>query len=211
MIRVQAARSPSGPSVRRRQEGRSVRLLLALTLVTQGLLVASLALTRHWPALRVWPPPARRSWQFYFTWIGAWVHLSGAFLLAILDWNSLGLDPWLLLGVGLPLVALGQLVIFSGFRALSLHATLGLGGPFVRSGPYRWSRNPQYVGACVYLAGLAIASGSLSAIVACLGGMVWYLLAPFGEEPWLRRAFGTEYEAYCREVPRYVGRPAGGG
>jgi protein-S-isoprenylcysteine O-methyltransferase Ste14 len=187
-------------------------VLLGITLFTQLLLASSLLLTRLRPALRIWPPPSRRAWQFYFTWAGTWLHLSGAFQLAILDWNGLGLSAWIRFGVGLPLVGLGQLVIFWGFRTLSLHTTLGLAGPFIRGGPYAHSRNPQYVGACVYLAGLALLSGSGWALVACLGGMLWYLLAPFGEEPWLRAQFGAEYEAYCREVPRFVGwrrAPAG--
>ena len=183
-----------------------MRALLGVTLFTQGLLLSALLITRLRPELRIWPPPSRRSWQFYFTWGGAWVHNSGAFLLAVLDWNSLRLSPWVLFGLGLPLIALGQVSIFWSFRALSLHTTLGLGGPFVRQGPYNYSRNPQYVGACVYLAGLALLSGSPFAVVACLGGMTWYLLAPFGEEPALRTQFGAAYEAYCREVPRYIGR-----
>jgi len=133
------------------------------------------------------------------------VHLSGAFLLAILDWNSLAVRGWIRFGLGIPLIALGQLLIFRAFRELHLHATLGLGGPFVRGGPYRHSRNPQYLGACVYLAGLALLSGSALALVACLGATVWYLLAPFGEEPGLRARFGAEYEEYCRRVPRFLG------
>lgn len=181
-----------------------VRALLAVTLLTQALLVCSLVVSRVRPAVRIWPPPSHRSWQFYFTWIGAWVHLSGAFLLAILDWNSLGLSGWIRFGLGLPLIVLGQLFIFWGFRVLSLHTTLGLGGPLVRGGPYRYSRNPQYVGACVYLAGLALLSGSGVTVVACLGGLVWYLCAPFGEEPRLRAEFGAEYEAYCRDAPRFI-------
>jgi protein-S-isoprenylcysteine O-methyltransferase Ste14 len=185
----------------------TLRALLAVTLLTQALLASSVVATRLRPTLHIWPPPDRHSWQFYFIWIGAWVHLSGAFLLAILDWNSFGLDPWLRFALGIPLIVLGQLFIFWGFRTLSLHTTLGLGGPLVRGGPYRYSRNPQYVGACAYLGGLALLSGSGVALVACLGGMLWYLLAPFAEEPALRARFGREYEEYCRDVPRFLGRP----
>lgn len=185
-----------------------LRAVLAVTLLTQALLVASLGVTRLWPRLHIWPPPSRRCWQFYFTWIGAWVYLSGAFLLVILDWNSLRLAPWLRFGAGIPLILAGQLVIFWGFRSLSHHTTLGLGGPFVRKGPYAYSRNPQYAGACTYLVGLALLGGSPWAALACLGATLWYVLAPFGEEPWLRAEFGAEYEAYCREVPRFLGWPS---
>jgi protein-S-isoprenylcysteine O-methyltransferase Ste14 len=186
----------------------AVRAIFAVTLFTQLLLVSAFLVTRLRPSLRIWPPPpGRRSWQLYFVWGGAWLHLSGAFLLAILDWNGLGLPAWLRFGLGLPLIVLGQLVIFWGARTLSAHTTLGLGGPFVRGGPYAWSRNPQYIGAITYLLGLGLLSGSGWTLAACLGAMVWYVSAPFGEEPFLRAEFGPSYDAYCREVPRFLGRP----
>src|SRR6516165_10810212 len=103
---------------------------------------------------RIWPPPSRHSWQFYFTWVGSWITLSGAFLLAVLDKNTLGLSATLRLGVGVPLLLVGAALIAWGSRTLSLHTSLGLGGQLIRSGPYRWSRNPQYVGLCAYLASL---------------------------------------------------------
>jgi len=117
-----------------------VRALLVVTLATQALLVSSLVLTRLRPSLRIWPPPSRPARQFYFTWVGFWVHPSGAFLLAILDWNSLAVSGWIRFGLGIPLIVLGQILISRAFRALTLHATLGLGGPFVRSGPPRAPR-----------------------------------------------------------------------
>ena len=184
---------------------RALWVLLAITLATQVSMVAALFVDRALPGIRIWPPPARRSWQSYYIWGGSWLHNSGAFLLAVFDWNSLGLDPRILIGVGLPLIALGQAILAWGFRTLSLHTTLGFGGPFIRQGPYQYSRNPQYVGACVYLAGLALVSGSALAVAACAGGMVWYVVAPFGEEPHLREQFGLEYDSYCREGPRFVG------
>jgi protein-S-isoprenylcysteine O-methyltransferase Ste14 len=33
----------------------------------------------------------------------------------------------------------------------------------------------------------------------------WRVLLPLAEEPWLREAFGDEFERYCEEVPRFVG------
>jgi len=135
-----------------------VRGLLLVTLATQLLLFVTLGVSIADPKRRIWPPPSRHSWQFYFTWVGSWIALSGAFLLAVLDENTLGLSPTLRLGVGVPLLLAGAALIAWGTRTLSLHTSLGLGGQLIRSGPYRWSRNPQYVGLCAYLASLTLLS-----------------------------------------------------
>jgi len=34
--------------------------------------------------------------------------------------------------------------------------------------------------------------------------MVWFVLAPFTEEPWLRDKFGAEYDSYMKRVPRFL-------
>lgn len=182
-----------------------MEILLWVTLAAQGVLFCFTAVSLLAPAHRVWPPPSRDSWQFYATWFLSWVTLSGAFLLAVFGENSLGLPSWLRFGVGMPLLLAGAVVIGWGFRELTLHATLGLGGGLIRSGPYRWSRNPQYVGTCFYLASLVLLSGSHLAGVAGAAVALWFLATPFVEEPWLAERFGEEYAEYCRAVPRFLG------
>lgn len=184
-----------------------MRGLLWTTLATQLLLFVSLGVSIAAPKRRIWPPPSRRSWQFYSTWVGSWIALSGAFLLAVLDENSLRLSLMVRFGVGVPLFLAGAALIGWGFRTLSLYSSLGLGGQLIRGGPYRWSRNPQYVGVCAYLAALTLLSGSQLAAIACLAISLWFVMAPFAEEPWLAEQFGAEYEAYCRTVPRFLGLP----
>src|SRR5215469_11997146 len=182
-----------------------MRGLLLVTLVVQLLLFVSLGVSIAAPKRRIWPPPSRQSWQFYSTWFGSWLALSGAFLLALLDENSLRLSPIVRFGLGLPLLLAGGTLIAWASRTLTVHTSLGLGGQLIRSGPYRWSRNPQYVGVCAYLASLTLLSGSQFTAVACLVVAAWFLLAPFAEEPWLAEQFGPEYEAYRRSVPRFLG------
>ncbi len=71
-------------------------------------------------------------------------------------------------------------------------------------GPYRFVRNPMYIGAGLALAGAALFYESVSLLA--YGGMfllashvfvVWY------EEPALRQTFGPEYQAYYRRVRRW--------
>ena len=74
----------------------------------------------------------------------------------------------------------------------------------VIKGPYRFVRNPMYLGAGLALAGAALFYGSWP----LLGYAGFFLLAThvfvmWYEEPTLRRTFGAEYEAYCRQVRRW--------
>src|SRR5262245_43194325 len=155
-----------------------LRTPLAITLAAQIVLFAFLWVSIALPDHRIWPPPTRQSWQFYLTWLASWVGLSGVFLLAVLDDNSLGLPTWLRLGAGIPVFLIGASILGWGFHALTLHTTLGLPGPFVRTGPYRWTRNPQYLGSCAYLASLPLLSGSGLTAIGCVAVAGWFLLAP---------------------------------
>jgi protein-S-isoprenylcysteine O-methyltransferase Ste14 len=183
----------------------TITILLVITLVAQAILFCFTAISWVAPAHRVWPPPSRNSWQFYATWFLSWVSLSGVFLLALFAGNSLGLPGWLRVGLGIPLLGVGIFLIVWAFRALSIPTTLGLPGAFIRSGPYRFSRNPQYLGTCVYLAALFVLSGSHVTAVGCLAVGLWFLATPFVEESWLAARYGAEYEAYRSAVPRFLG------
>ena len=71
-------------------------------------------------------------------------------------------------------------------------------------GPYRFVRNPMYVGAGLALAGAALYYRSLALLVyAAAFFLVTHLFVIGYEEPALRRAFGEQYEAYCRRVGRW--------
>jgi protein-S-isoprenylcysteine O-methyltransferase Ste14 len=181
-----------------------MRELLLVTLALQFALALSLVVTLVWPTVRFWPLPEAHSWRFYFTWVGKWLHLSGTFLLGVLGWGSHGFPGWVRFGVGTLLLVLGLGSLLWSVRVLSVHASLGLSGHLVRSGPYRYSRNPQYVSLLAVLAGWWLLSASSLALWACLGAGAWYFLAPFVEEPWLRVQFGAEYEAYAKTAPRFI-------
>jgi protein-S-isoprenylcysteine O-methyltransferase Ste14 len=74
-------------------------------------------------------------------------------------------------------------------------------------GPYRFVRNPMYIGAGLALTGAALfyQSWSLFAYTA-LFFLATHLFVVFYKEPTLRRTFGPEYQAYCRRVGRWMGR-----
>jgi protein-S-isoprenylcysteine O-methyltransferase Ste14 len=68
-----------------------------------------------------------------------------------------------------------------------------------RSGPYRWSRHPLYVGSAFLGVGVAIAGNSAVAAAAIVLYLVVTMTAAVRtEEAFLRARFGAEYDAYCR-------------
>src|SRR5438876_3570040 len=74
-------------------------------------------------------------------------------------------------------------------------------------GPYRFVRNPMYIGAEMTLAGAALFYQSLSILISsCLLFLITHLFVVLYEEPTLRRTFGDEYEAYCSRVRRWLPR-----
>ncbi len=91
-------------------------------------------------------------------------------------------------------------------------ASIGRGTPLpldpprrlVIQGPYRFVRNPMYIGA-----GLALGSAALFYESFPLLGytglffLATHLFVVWYEEPTLRQTFGQEYEAYCRQVRRW--------
>src|SRR4026209_2557782 len=71
-------------------------------------------------------------------------------------------------------------------------------------GPYRFVRNPMYIGAALALSGAALVYHSVPMLVyaaAFLG--VMQLFVVLYEEPTLRQTFGQEYQAYCEVVRRW--------
>lgn len=77
----------------------------------------------------------------------------------------------------------------------------------VTGGPYRWIRNPMYVGAGLALAGAALVYRSLPLLAYDAGFMLTaHLFVILYEEPTLARLFGPAYEAYRSTVPRWLPR-----
>jgi len=76
-------------------------------------------------------------------------------------------------------------------------------------GFYRYVRNPMYVGFFTGWVGLWVVFGRASlaaiavAVVVVLGVALFVRLY---EEPTLRRMFGSEYDEFCRHVPRWLPR-----
>jgi protein-S-isoprenylcysteine O-methyltransferase Ste14 len=128
--------------------------------------------------------------------------------------------PWWLLRPRAPtnFATLGALVIAIGVGILlwcvrdfyvAGRGTLAPWAPpesLVVNGLYRWSRNPMYIGVLIVLWGWALGfrSGAL-ALYALLVMLSFHLRVVLGEEPWLARRHGGQWEHYKIAVPRWFG------
>lgn len=75
---------------------------------------------------------------------------------------------------------------------------------FVVKGPYRWSRNPMYLGLIMIHVGASIATGILWHVATLIPAVIairFYVIAR--EEQHLLARFGSDYRDYCEKVPRW--------
>lgn len=80
-------------------------------------------------------------------------------------------------------------------------------GTLALNGPYRWSRNPQYVGWFMFLLGFALNDWSWWCFAAMVIVASYLHLLILIEEEHLNRVFGEPYAKYRRTVARYFGGP----
>ena len=75
----------------------------------------------------------------------------------------------------------------------------------VTRGPYRFVRNPMYIGAGLAVGGAALYYESLALLLFAICFLIAaHAFVLFYEEPALRRLFREDYDAYCRRVHRWL-------
>jgi len=119
-----------------------------------------------------------------------------------------GIGSWQIAGLAI-LVVGGAVALW----CILTFALVGRGTPapfdpprkLVVAGPYRWVRNPMYIGAGGVLVGTALFYES-AALVAFAAGFLLaaHLFVVFYEEPTLERTFGAQYADYRNAVQRWV-------
>ncbi|MGH7247891.1 MAG: methyltransferase family protein [Pseudomonadota bacterium] len=122
----------------------------------------------------------------------------------ILQGGRLGFAPW-----GVPLLIWGYLQYHLAGAYRRRH---GGGGPgldrppqrIVCEGPYRYTRNPMYLGHLIFMAGLTLTFRSWLALSILLLNLIWFHFRVRRDEEHLLRLFGTPYAEYCRRVKRWI-------
>src|SRR5262249_7699883 len=126
-----------------------------------------------------------------------------AFELA-LHGGQLTIVPW-----GVPLMAWGYLPYLLGCRLRHPRAggTSGLGVPRARVicfGPYRFTRNPMYLGHLIFLTGLTLTFWSWFALIVLVARALWFHRRVLQDEARLERIFGADYLSYRARVKRWL-------
>ncbi len=75
----------------------------------------------------------------------------------------------------------------------------------VVTGLYRFSRNPMYIAVALVLWGWTLGFHSRPLAIYALAVMAaFHLRVVFGEEPWLARTHGQEWDRYKARTPRWL-------
>lgn len=129
-------------------------LFFWVAIIFEVFYIAMFLLTINSQDFRFWPPSSARSWQFFVSWIVAGLVAVLYFFLGFLGFDSFILpDFWDRFPISLGfLIAGGMLGIWASL-SFPFRATIGLGDKLITKGPYRYSRNPQFLGDSLLIIG----------------------------------------------------------
>lgn len=120
--------------------------------------------------------------------------------------------PRLIIPVGVVLMFAGAILALA---CISTFVVRGRGTPaifdppreFVALGPYRYVRNPMYIGGFALLLGLSFYLRSVSILLMTVAAVAtFHLLVVLYEEPTLKQKFHGPYERYLAGVRRWLPR-----
>ena len=180
-----------------------IPIVVGIIIVIVGIISIIISIVA--PNRRLWPPPSRNSWQFYILWGGFYYICITFILLGILNWNSSNTLLLLRIISGVSLLVAGSFIFTWGVATLKINRTLGLkGNKIISTGPYKFMRNPQYLGIFIFIGGFMILTSSILILISGILGIILFMLSPFSEEPWLRQQYGKDYIDYCNKVRRFI-------
>jgi protein-S-isoprenylcysteine O-methyltransferase Ste14 len=117
------------------------------------------------------------------------------------QWTEIPAIVLMILGGGLALVCLAAFVMRGGGTAAPFDPPT----QFVAVGPYRFVRNPMYIGGLAVLFGFGLYLHSPSVLVfAVIVTMVLQVFVVYFEERDLERRFGASYLEYKNSVSRWL-------
>ena len=118
--------------------------------------------------------------------------------------SAFSVAPW-----GIVLLAWGYLQ----YRLVGRYRLrLGGGGPgvsvppdrIVAQGPYRFVRNPMYLGHLIFMGGLALTFRSWLGLAIFAFHVAWFQRRVLEDEAHLLTLFGDPYRAYMAQVKRWI-------
>lgn len=143
-----------------------------------------------------------------FVWLWSWVALGvrrydRSLGIALPAWTAEPGIAFMAVGGIIALLCVGTFVV----RGRGTPAPFDAPRQFVAVGPYRYVRNPMYIGGLLVIVGFGLYLSSPSILIFSLAWVfVAHLFVVFYEEPNLTEKFGAAYEDYWSRVPRWIPR-----
>jgi heme exporter protein D len=122
----------------------------------------------------------------------------------LVGWGHLTLSPW---AIGLLLWGYLQFRLVGNYRLNHGGGGPGIENPPIRlvdDGPYRFTRNPMYLGHLIFMLGLAITFNSWLALAILVANAVWFHRRVLEDEIHMEQRFGADYVAYKADVKRWI-------
>ena len=183
--------------------------MMVVLLTTMGIVIAfgtlaAIVWSIVYPDRRLWPPKEYTALTPILVWVPTFTLFGTMIVVGVMEWGSWTIPAVIRYGMGGMLIVLGNLGVWSEVLKFGVDQTGGAPGNLRTSGLYRYSRNPQYVSDIMIVLGWVMMSASPSAFVIGLVSVSVLIVAPFAEEPWLRRTYGEQYADYATKVRRFL-------
>ncbi len=119
-------------------------------------------------------------------------------------WGKLVVVPYFLV---LMIWGYGEYRLCGNYRRRVGRGGPGMGNPperLVTLGPYKYTRNPMYLGHILFLTGLTLTLQSALAAVITVGTAIWFHYRVLKDERRLIERFGKPYLDYMKQVKRWI-------
>lgn len=137
----------------------------------------------------------------FFGWIALRVRVYDQDIGLLPEWTTLPGIILMILGGTLCLICILVFII----RGKGTPAVFDPPTEFVAVGPYKYVRNPMYIGAFILLIGFGVFHHSISILILCVVlFLLFHLFVVFVEEPQLEKRFGESYLEYKKVIRRWV-------
>ncbi len=118
--------------------------------------------------------------------------------------GAIAFVPW-----GVPLLIWGylQYLWVGRYRLPLAGGSYGMEVPperIVSQGPYRFTRNPMYLGHLIFMLGVALTFRSWFAVIILAARALWFHRRVLQDEARLEKIFGAEYDSYRARVKRWI-------
>ena len=139
----------------------------------------------------------------FFGWIALRVRIYDQDIGLLSEWTKLPGIILMVVGGILVLICVGVFII----RGKGTPAVFDPPTEFVAIGPYKFVRNPMYIGGHILLLGFGLYHHSISILILSVVLMfLFHLFVVFVEEPGLEQRFGESYMEYKNSVNRWIAK-----